>query len=103
MKPTEAIAKLDASDIADVIREMIEDSKIGRRWRKDSSLEEWFPFTAEELEKLRISNFSKDRCIDELLGVLRAGLEICQGKGWRTPDVESLFRHALEKYEVPLH
>jgi hypothetical protein len=28
-------------------------SAIGRNWRKDSSLEKWFPFTAKELSELR--------------------------------------------------
>ena len=27
------------------------DAELGRQWRTDSSLEKWFPFTAEELER----------------------------------------------------
>lgn len=29
------------------------DSETGKKWREDSSLENWFPYTAEELSKLR--------------------------------------------------
>jgi len=29
------------------------DAEIGRKWRADSSLETWFPYTAEELTRLR--------------------------------------------------
>lgn len=29
------------------------DAEMGRRWRADSSLETWFPYTAEELVRLR--------------------------------------------------
>lgn len=29
------------------------DAEIGQRWNRDSSLETWFPYTAEEMEKLR--------------------------------------------------
>lgn len=31
----------------------LEDAEIGRRWRENSSLEAWFPFTAEELNRLK--------------------------------------------------
>lgn len=31
----------------------VEDAKVGRRWREDSSLETWFPLTAEELLRLK--------------------------------------------------
>lgn len=30
-----------------------DDAEIGRRWRENSSLERWFPLTAEELQRLR--------------------------------------------------
>ena len=30
-----------------------DDAEIGRQWRENSSLEVWFPFSAEELERLR--------------------------------------------------
>lgn len=33
--------------------ELVTHAEIGREWRSDSSLEKWFPFTAEELVKLR--------------------------------------------------
>lgn len=29
------------------------DAEMGKKWREDSSLENWFPYTAEELQKLR--------------------------------------------------
>lgn len=35
------------------LAELQQDAEIGRRWRKNSSLTEWFPFTAEELARLR--------------------------------------------------
>ena len=33
-----------------------DDAEIGRQWRENSSLEKWFPLTAEELERLRADN-----------------------------------------------
>lgn len=36
---------------------------IGAAWRKDSSLEKWFPFTAEELAKLKALNEDKAKTI----------------------------------------
>jgi hypothetical protein len=32
------------------------DRKTGQHWRENSALEVWFPFTAEELERLRTEN-----------------------------------------------
>ena len=29
------------------------DAEIGQRWKRDNSLETWFPYTAEELVRLR--------------------------------------------------
>lgn len=29
------------------------DAEMGKKWRENSSLENWFPYTAEELQKLR--------------------------------------------------
>ena len=34
------------------------DAEIGRRWREDSSLEKWFPITAERLAALEAENFT---------------------------------------------
>ena len=39
--------------IHEEFQEQQEMAAIGKAWRTDSSLEKWFPFTAEELEKLR--------------------------------------------------
>lgn len=47
------IASLALADPIKEILELKELSEIGKRWRANSSLEEWFPFTAEELEKLK--------------------------------------------------
>lgn len=35
------------------VAELEQDAEIGRKWRADSSLATWFPFTAEEIERLR--------------------------------------------------
>ena len=37
------------------------DAEIGRRWREDSSLEKWFPLTAERLAKLEAENAALKR------------------------------------------
>ena len=37
------------------------DAEIGRRWREDSSLEKWFPLTAERLAALRAENATLKR------------------------------------------
>src|SRR5688572_5543852 len=46
-----------ANDIVDPQPDQLEDlraeAEIGQKWRKDSSLETWFPFTAKELATLR--------------------------------------------------
>lgn len=41
-----------------------EDADIGRQWREDSSLEKWFPLTAERLAKLE--QWARD-CRDQVL------------------------------------
>lgn len=41
------------AEAADAIERMQADSDIGRLWRRDSSLETWFPFTALEIDRLR--------------------------------------------------
>jgi hypothetical protein len=47
------------------------DAEIGRRWQSNSSLEEWFPITAEEIVRLRSDSAAKDARIAELDGALR--------------------------------
>lgn len=37
-------------------------AKIGERWNADSSLEEWFPYTAEELSSLRQKVAELEKC-----------------------------------------
>lgn len=37
---------------ADIVRALERDAEIGRLWRENSSLEKWFPFTAETLARL---------------------------------------------------
>ena len=41
-----------------------QDAAWGAAWRSDSSLEKWFPFTAEELEKLKQLNEEKFKTIE---------------------------------------
>ena len=38
-----------------------DDAEIGRRWREDSSLEKWFPLTAERLAALEAENAALKR------------------------------------------
>ena len=38
-----------------------DDAEIGRQWREDSSLEKWFPLTAERLAKLEAENAALTR------------------------------------------
>jgi len=35
------------------LEQLRKDAEIGTRWRENSSLEEWFPFTAKEMDRLR--------------------------------------------------
>lgn len=41
-----------------------DDAEIGRQWREDSSLEKWFPITAERLA--RLEQWARD-CRDQVL------------------------------------
>lgn len=54
------MSNLDAIECQDrdsITREELDqlrkDAEIGKRWRENSSLEEWFPFTAKEMDDLR--------------------------------------------------
>jgi uncharacterized protein YoaH (UPF0181 family) len=71
-----------------------EDAAIGKKWREDSSLETWFPFTAEELARLKDAS-SRDREDAERYRWLRDyagdsynGPYICRGddRHWDTQD-----------------
>ncbi len=60
-----------ASDIAALLDEAMEalrdrnhDTAVGEKWRTDSRLEEWFPLTAERLE--RLEQWARD-CRDQVL------------------------------------
>lgn len=48
--------------------------EIGRNWRTDSSIEKWFPISAEELTRLRSENSTLTRQRDELLKACKAAL-----------------------------
>lgn len=51
------------------VAELEADAEVGRKWRADSSLESWFPFTAEELKKAksRIAELEAERADDDAL------------------------------------
>lgn len=49
------------------VEELELDAETGKKWREDSSLETWFPFTAEELARLRAR-------VEELTGAVREWL-----------------------------
>lgn len=49
-------AKVDSSHLRRLLAELAAlraDAEIGQRWKRDNSLETWFPYTAEELTRLR--------------------------------------------------
>lgn len=48
------------------------DAEIGQRWKRDSSLETWFPYTAEELVRLRAERDKLLGCRDELREIAKA-------------------------------
>lgn len=68
MTPAEAIEKLESmqkqiihgsnifGEIADVMRDLDIEATFGRHWKENSSLEKWFPFSAEELATLQKKN-----------------------------------------------
>lgn len=87
----EAVAKPDLDFIANArsdlplllqqVEQLGADAAIGTAWRLDNSLEKWFPFTAEELERLRKD---KDR-LDWLLGNRKCSTTLSgQGTEWIT-------------------
>jgi hypothetical protein len=47
------LAMKHRDDAENRVAELEQDAEIGRKWRADSSLATWFPFTAEEIERLR--------------------------------------------------
>jgi hypothetical protein len=64
-------------DYNNTINTLLQDAETGRKWRENSSLEVWFPFTAEELEsikkeaselreKLRLAEVAKQCNLDAL-------------------------------------
>lgn len=46
------------------------DAEVGRRWRENSSLEAWFPITAERLRELQDENEQLRKTRDALLSQL---------------------------------
>lgn len=50
-----------------------DDAEIGRRWREDSSLEKWFPLTAERLVALEAENAALKRDLEYARGGLTKG------------------------------
>lgn len=42
------------------------DQETGRRWREDSSLQTWFPYTAEEVKRLRAANSTLRAALAEI-------------------------------------
>lgn len=65
-----------------------DDAEIGRQWREDSSLEKWFPITAERLEKLEAENATLKRDLQ----YARDGLT--KGRSRMREDNERLAREA---------
>lgn len=43
-----------------------DEAEIGRRWYADSSLEAWFPITAEEIKRLRTENAALKKTLEAL-------------------------------------
>ena len=64
------------------------DAEIGRRWREDSSLESWFPITAERLARLEAENAA----LKHDLQYARDGLT--KGRSRMREDNERLAREA---------
>lgn len=66
------------------LAEALQDAEVGRKWRENSSLEEWFPFTAQELAEARRDaerldwmdkNVTAIRDIGWLYGPIRAAID----------------------------
>lgn len=71
----------------------LEDAEIGRQWRENSSLEKWFPITAERLAALEAENAALKRDLE----YARDGLT--KGRTRMREDNERL-RAALLKIEA---
>lgn len=70
----EALQELD--EVRAKLAECERDAEIGRRWNRDSSLEAWFPYTAEELTRMRaeLSSVTAERdAIRELMNCYNLG------------------------------
>ena len=72
------------------------DAEIGRKWRAGSSLETWFPYTAEELTRLRAERVAARADAERYRELRRLATQwpqtvlvvnINTGHDWRTADV----------------
>ena len=63
------------------------DAEIGRRWREDSSLEKWFPITAERLAALEAENATLAMMLRKCAHRLK-----CNGHEDLSADVVGLLR-----------
>lgn len=63
--------------------DVFEASNVGRRWREDSSLENWFPLTAKELAELKETNRALQSRLDTIQArnLIRAIEGICRTCG----------------------
>lgn len=61
-----------------LLTQFIEFAQIGQQWRKDSSLEKWFPFTAQEVSRLKADNMELLTALRGLSGSHDSGYELCE-------------------------
>lgn len=61
-----------------LLTQFIEFAQIGQQWRKDSSLEKWFPFTAKEVEALKSNNEELLSALRGLSGAHDSGYQLCE-------------------------
>lgn len=57
-----------------------DDAEIGRQWRENSSLEKWFPLTAEELARLRKEADELRAALKLAMWAMRAPLDDWKGE-----------------------
>lgn len=67
------------------------DAEMGRRWRADSSLETWFPYTAEELARTK----AERDALRERVARLEAALDKIESDTYDT-SIQAIARTALE-------
>lgn len=90
-----------ATDAQAEIDRLRADAEIGRKWRENSGLAEWFPFSAQELDRLRAERDAlRNRLVAEIRtnepGCFEAATASAEAK---VNDYMDAFRAAMKRHD----